>query len=55
MVQIFGLIDYCLIAHNPSIIVDKDVSHDSEYPALKIYIVNVFVFVVKSFQGCVLK
>ena len=55
MIEIFRLIDYSGLAHSLPIIIDEDVAHYGEDPSLEIDIVDIFVFIIKSLQGCILK
>ena len=55
MVKIFALVNYCGLAHLLAIVVDEDVAHDGEDPTLEVDVVNVFGFVVESFEGGFLK
>ena len=54
MVEVFCLINDSCRAYDLAVIIDKDVAHDREHPSLEVYIVHIFVFVVKGFEGCVL-
>ena len=54
MIKIFGLIYHRSLADSLTIVVDKDIPHDCEYPTLEIDVINVFVLIVECLEGGVL-
>lgn len=55
VVQVLCTVDDCCRTHYLAIIVDEDITHDSEHPSLKVYIVDIFILVVERLYGGVLK
>ena len=42
-------------AHGAPVVVDEDVAHDGEDPALEVDVVDKFVLIVKHLQRCILQ
>ena len=54
-VKVFGSVDNCGGAGCAAIVVDEDVAHNCEHPAFEVCVFGVFVLIVESFEGSVLK
>ena len=55
MVQVLGLVNDGGAAHHAAVVVDEDVAHDREHPALEVGVVDILVFAVEDFEGGILK
>ena len=55
VVEVFGGVDNGGGTAGAAIVVDEDVAHDCEYPAFEVGVFGVLVFIVESFQGCILE
>ena len=54
MVEVLGGIHNCCASHLTTVVVDEDVAHDGEDPALEVDVVNILGLIVKHFERCVL-
>lgn len=54
MIKVFSSVDHCRASYLAAVIVDEYVAHDGENPSLEVYVVNIFRFVVKNLESCVL-
>ena len=55
MVKIFRLINDCGFPYRLTIIINENISHDRKDPPFEVDIVNIFLFIVESFEGSVLQ
>ena len=55
VIEVLGLVDDCSLANILSVIVDENVAHDREDPALEVDVVNILVLIVESLEGSILK
>ena len=55
MVEVFGGVDDSGGSAGATVVVDEDVAHDGEHPALEVGVVGILVFVVESLEGGVLQ
>ncbi len=55
VVEVVGGVDNSGSAHTAAVVVDEEVAHDGEDPALEVCTFGVFVFVVERLEGGVLK
>lgn len=54
VIEILGGVNDSGRADLAAVVVDEDIAHYSEYPALEIYVLDILRFVVQNFEGSIL-